>query len=94
MGILAHCARQQLDSAQGEDAAAALDGITERHDRIVVLTNEQSHDRVSGPKGKGYMIIVASAKNGVVYGHGRSHIDGWSEAVVEYIRELERSKAQ
>jgi hypothetical protein len=36
----------------------------------------------------GYMINVASALNGVGYG-AWSHIDGWSEAVVEYIRELE-----
>ncbi len=34
------------------------------------------------------MINVASAKNGVGYGKW-AHIDGWSEAVVEYIRELE-----
>jgi len=32
----------------------------------------------------------ASARNGVGYGRW-AHIDGWSEAVVEYIRELERS---
>jgi hypothetical protein len=38
------------------------------------------------------MINVASAKNGVGYGSW-AHIDGWSEAVIEYIRELERSEA-
>jgi hypothetical protein len=32
---------------------------------------------------------VASAKNGVGYG-AWSHIDGWSEAVIDYVRELER----
>ena len=31
-----------------------------------------------------------SAKNGVGYG-AWAHIDGWSEAVIEYIREPERS---
>lgn len=35
------------------------------------------------------MINVASARNGVGYGKW-VHIDGWSEAVVEYIREAER----
>ena len=68
---------------------AALESIRERYDRIVVVTDEQSHDSVPAPKGKGYMINVASARNGVGYG-AWSHIDGWSEAVVEYIRELER----
>jgi 60 kDa SS-A/Ro ribonucleoprotein len=67
----------------------ALEAIKEDFDRIVVVTDEQSHDRVPAPRGVGYMINVASAKNGVGYGAWR-HIDGWSEAVVEYIRELER----
>jgi hypothetical protein len=72
----------------GTRLGAALDAITEKYDRIVVVTDEQSHDRVPAPKGKGYMINVASAKNGVGYG-AWAHIDGWSEAVIEYIRELE-----
>jgi 60 kDa SS-A/Ro ribonucleoprotein len=57
------------------------------------VTDEQSHDRVPAPKGKGYMINVASARNGVGYG-AWAHIDGWSEAAIEYIRKLERSKAE
>jgi len=73
----------------GTQLGAALEAIREGFDRIVVITDEQSHDRVPAPKGKGYMINVASAKNGVGYGKW-NHIDGWSEAVIEYIRELER----
>jgi hypothetical protein len=73
----------------GTRLGAALDSIKENFDRIVVVTDEQSHDRVPAPKGKGYMINVASARNGVGYG-AWAHIDGWSEAVIEYIRELER----
>jgi 60 kDa SS-A/Ro ribonucleoprotein len=76
----------------GTRLGAALDSIKDDFDRIVVVTDEQSHDRVPAPKGRGYMINVASAKNGVGYG-AWAHIDGWSEAVIEYIRELERSKA-
>ena len=57
-------------------------------DRIVVITDEQSHDRVASPPGRGYVINVASARNGVGYG-AWMHLDGFSEAVVEYIRELE-----
>jgi 60 kDa SS-A/Ro ribonucleoprotein len=61
---------------------------SERYDRLVVITDEQAHDTVPNPKGKGYVINVASYKNGVGYGKWM-HIDGWSESVVEYIRELE-----
>ena len=60
----------------------------ERYDRLIVITDEQAHDTVPGPKGKGYVINVASYKNGVGYGKW-THIDGWSEAVIEYIRALE-----
>jgi hypothetical protein len=35
---------------------------------------------------------VASYKNGVGYG-AWTHIDGWSELVIEYIRELELADA-
>jgi len=62
--------------------------IREPYDRIVVITDEQSADRVPAPRGNGYMVNVAGAKNGVGYG-AWTHIDGWSEAVIEYIREFE-----
>lgn len=58
------------------------------YDRIIVITDEQSHDGIVKPNGKGYVINVASAKNGVGYG-AWNHIDGWSEAVIDYIREFE-----
>jgi 60 kDa SS-A/Ro ribonucleoprotein len=57
----------------------------ERYDRLIVITDEQAHDRIPLPKGAGYMINVASYKNGVGYGKW-THIDGWSESVIEYIR--------
>jgi len=70
----------------------ALNAVRDRYDRIIVITDEQSHDRISGPRGRGYVINVASARNGVGYGPW-IHIDGWSEAVLEYIREAERNAA-
>jgi len=72
----------------GTYLGAALVAVSEPYDRIVVITDEQSHDRVPAPRGKGYMINIASAKTGVGYGPWQ-HIDGFSESVVEYIRELE-----
>jgi len=58
-------------------------------DRLIVITDEQSCDSVPDPQGKGYMINVASARNGVGYG-AWIHIDGWSEAVINYVIELEK----
>lgn len=58
-------------------------------DRLIVITDEQSHDPVPDPQGRGYMINVASCQNGVGYGPW-IHIDGWSEAIVDYIREYEK----
>ena len=66
-------------------ALAQVEAV-ESYDRVVVITDEQSHDRVPAPQGRGYMINVASARNGVGYGKW-THIDGWSDAVFEYIRE-------
>lgn len=63
------------------------------YDRIIVITDEQSHDVVPSPKGTGYMINVASYQNGVGYG-AWTHIDGWSESVLTYIRNIENVSIQ
>lgn len=57
-------------------------------DRLIVISDEQSHDTVPDPNGVGYMINVASARRGVGYGPWR-HVDGFSESVVKWIQELE-----
>jgi 60 kDa SS-A/Ro ribonucleoprotein len=71
----------------------------EKYDRLIVISDEQAHDSVPGPRqwsdgrprpSNGYVINVASCKNGVGYGKW-THIDGWSESVVEYIRTLEQT---
>ncbi len=69
--------------------AGAMRQIDEKFDRIIVVTDEQVHDSVPAPAGKGTMINVASYKHGVGYGKW-THIDGWSESVVEFIRSLEQ----
>lgn len=61
-------------------------------DRIIVVTDEQSADRPPHPQGRGYIINVGGNKNGIAYGPWIS-IDGWSEAVIEYIREAEAADA-
>lgn len=57
-------------------------------ERLIVITDEQSHDPV--PDIKGYMINVASNKNGVGYGQWL-HIDGWSDKVLDYILKYEKT---
>ena len=61
-----------------------------KYDRIIVITDEQSADTVPNPQGKGYMINVASFKNGVGYGAWQ-HIDGFSENVLRWIYEMEQT---
>jgi hypothetical protein len=69
------------------DAVTKLN--TTDYDRLIVITDEQSHDTVGKPKNKGYMINVASEQNGVGYG-AWTHIDGFSEAIIDYILEYEK----
>lgn len=58
-------------------------------DRLIVFTDEQSHDRVPDPTApKAYMINVAANENGVGYGKW-THIDGFSESIIRYVQELE-----
>jgi TROVE domain-containing protein/VWA domain-containing protein len=92
--------RDALDRSQphgGTNLGAALRQLEWEcvlYDRLIVITDEQAHDTVGDPRGRGYIINVASNRNGVGYGdgtHGWTHIDGFSEAVVEYIAELEHA---
>ena len=86
--------RDAIDTSQrhnGTYLGKAVEELNrrEKYDRLIVVTDEQAHDTVPAPHGKGYVINVASYKNGVGYGKW-THIDGWSESVIEYIRALER----
>lgn len=60
-------------------------------DRLIVVTDEQSADAVGAPGCKGYLLNVATNKNGVGYGDW-THISGFSEAVVDYIAATERQE--
>lgn len=83
--------RDAINASQphgGTYLGKALSGITEKYDRLIVITDEQSHDPVPNPRARGYMINVASYQNGVGYGQW-THIDGWSDSVIEYIRAAE-----
>ncbi|MGC1450400.1 MAG: TROVE domain-containing protein [Candidatus Sulfotelmatobacter sp.] len=88
--------RDAIDASQrhnGTQLGNAVGELNQKHgyDRLIVITDEQAHDTVPAPRGKGYVINVASYKNGVGYGKW-THIDGWSESVLEYIRTLEQTE--
>jgi 60 kDa SS-A/Ro ribonucleoprotein len=83
--------RDAINASQrhnGTYLGKALSAIKESYDRLIVITDEQSHDPVPNPKALGYMINVASYQNGVGYGRW-THIDGWSDSVIEYVRAAE-----
>ena len=77
----------------GTNLGAAVRHVNQKTktDRLIVLTDEQSADRVPDPEcKKAYMINVASYRNGVGYGKWL-HLDGWSESIVQYIQALENN---
>jgi hypothetical protein len=77
----------------GTMLGAAIDYASKKskYDRMIVITDEQSHDRVEAIKGtKCYMINVASYQNGVGYGPW-TRLDGFSESVIRWIVETEKS---
>lgn len=70
---------------------AIMSAAQRGYDRIVVFTDEQSHQTVRNPlvgNSKSYFVNVASNQNGIGY-RDWVHFDGMSEAIVQYIIEYE-----
>jgi len=63
---------------------AAVTKVDRKATRLIVFTDEQSHDSVPAPLGNGTMINVASYQHGVGYGPWK-RVDGFSEAVIQWI---------
>ena len=61
-------------------------------DRIVIITDEQSHQAISKPHGRGYIMNVGTYENGIGYGPW-THVSGFSENLVRYIVEAETAHA-
>jgi len=82
--------REAIQSATSHSSTntqtALIQAEQEGYDRIIVITDEQSHQTITGPKKgtKGYFINVATNQNGIGYGTW-THLDGWSESVLQYI---------
>lgn len=82
----------------GTYLAASLEAVSRQPawqdvNRLIVITDEQSADGIREVNGQAYCINVATNKNGVSYSHGWTHIDGWSEHCIDYIREIESETA-
>jgi len=74
-------------------AIKRVQNVAQDMDRLIVITDEQSHDTVVAPKtGKNYLINVAAYKNGVGYGKDWTRVDGFSENVLKFIYELESAE--
>jgi len=68
---------------------AIKDTVYVNADRIIVISDEQSHDDItSSIPSKAYMLNVGTDKNGVGYGKW-INISGWSESVIDFILMLE-----
>lgn len=85
--------RDALGKANGgtNTGFAVAKANQEGYDRLIIITDEQSHQSIAAPipGSKGYVINVASFQNGIGYGP-YTHVDGWSESVVSYISEFEK----
>lgn len=86
--------REAISNSQGHGGTQlgnAMNTINRNgsYDRCIVFTDEQSYDRPEAPKGKGYVVNVASYENGVNH-NAWTEVNGFSEAVVDYIQALER----
>ncbi len=76
------------------DWVGAKEGF--KADRVIVLTDEQDCDVKANPNtanafgDKNYLLNVSVEKSGIAY-NKFTHINGWSESVVEYIKEIEKA---
>lgn len=86
--------RDALDKSQQHGGTNL--GVSLRHisssprDRVIVFTDEQSYDRPPSPGcDKGYIVNVDAYENGVNHADWTT-ISGFSESVIDYIRESEK----
>ena len=94
--------RDAIENSQAHSSTYLKRALTELHenkdwkelDRLIVITDEQSHDGILGAwTEKAYVLNVAPYKPGISYGNGWTHIDGWSERVLDYIAAVEEDAA-
>lgn len=76
----------------GTELGAALKKLDgDPCDRVIVLTDEQSHDRpIACWAKKGYIVNLNGYEPSVSYAGNWEMIAGWSDKIVNYIAEIER----
>jgi hypothetical protein len=63
-------------------------------DRLILITDEQAHDGCGSAFTKfAYAVNVGNYQHGLTYGNGWTHIDGFSERILDYVREYEAEMA-
>jgi len=94
--------RDAIVGSQAHSGTYLKRALTQLHDkrewreleRLIVITDEQSHDGILAAwTPRAYVVNVAPYKYGVSYGNGWTHIDGWSERIVDYIAAVEAEAA-
>lgn len=90
-GLVEAIRSSQQHSGTSTGAAVRSINANTKYDRLVMFSDEQSSDPVPNPKGKGYIINVASYQNGINSGAWTT-ITGMSEAVIDYIAQSEKSE--
>lgn len=90
--------RDAIVKSQAHSGTYLKRALTELHgkgewrepDRVIVITDEQSHDGILPAwTPRAYVVNVAPYRHGISYGNGWTHIDGWSERVLDYIVAIE-----
>jgi 60 kDa SS-A/Ro ribonucleoprotein len=87
---------QEHSSTQLKRALEQLSGQSDwqKLDRLIVITDEQAHDGILPAWIRpAYVVNVAPYKHGLSYGNGWTHVDGWSERIVEYLAAVEGAAA-
>jgi hypothetical protein len=82
--------RQELGGGTEMWGAIRAAGKKRHNDIMVVITDEQTMDSGNFHNANTDLLVivnVASNENGVGYGKGVLHIDGWSDNVITYLRE-------
>lgn len=92
-GFALRDAMHRSQAHSGTNLKEALERLSKPNkpfDRLIVITDEQSHDGVAKPSAKNsYIVNVAPYKYGVGYGQ-YTHISGFSESLIDFIREFEQ----
>jgi TROVE domain-containing protein len=95
--------RDAITKSQAHSGTYLKRALTQLHeradwrklDRLIVISDEQSHDGILPAwTAKAYVLNVAPYKPGISYGNGWTHIDGWSERVVDYIVGVEKEAVE